>query len=102
MTNRKTGSSKPSSKVWPGAVSASWNVPAAPPWTDTSFSTSIVGHATVVVAVADRSRASDWVVVVEAVAVLDRLAQPVTVPVTVMVTEAPAASEPRAHGNVSL
>ncbi len=59
-------------------------------------------HWTVVVAVADRSRASDWVVVVAAVAVFDRLAQPVTVPVTVIVTEAPAASEPRAHGKVSL
>ena len=53
---------------------------------------------TVVVAVADRSRASDWVVV-EAVAVFERLVQPVTVPVTVIVTEAPAASVPRSHGN---
>ena len=59
----------------------------------------MLGHATLVVAVADRSRASDWVVVVEAVAVFERLVQPVTVPVTVIVTEAPAASVPRSHGN---
>ena len=71
-----------------------------PPSTETSFSTSMLGHATLVVAVADRSRASDWVVVVEAVAVFERLAQPVTVPVTVIVTEALAASVPRLHGNV--